>query len=311
MSMDGQSVVALPERPRLLVVDDQPINIQVLFQIFGEDHEVFMATDGRQALEACESTDIDLILLDVVMPEMDGIEVCQRLKANERTRNIPVMFVTAQDSPDEETRGLDVGAVDFISKPVNPAVVRARVRNQLLLKAQADALRALAYMDGLTGVANRRYFDDQFDVEWRACKRNQQPVAVALMDIDHFKTYNDRYGHLQGDDCLKTVARALRDGMNRPRDLIARYGGEEFVCLLPETTLEGALEKAESLRAAVEALAIPHAHSSAAGVVTISIGVAACVPDQQEPGELLEAADKQLYTAKEQGRNQVCGAGDL
>jgi diguanylate cyclase (GGDEF)-like protein len=293
---------------RLLVVDDQPINIQALYQIFHGDHEVFMATNGQQALEFCQQDPPDLILLDVMMPNMDGLEVCRRLKAHSLTREVPVIFVTAQESPDEETRALEAGAVDFITKPVNPAVVRARVRTHLTLKRQADLLRSLAFVDGLTGVANRRRFDDSLQREWRRSRRNGASLALLLIDVDHFKQFNDCYGHLVGDSCLQAVAGALKANMGRPHDLAARYGGEEFACLLPETHLAGALAKAEELRQAVQALNIPHALSSIATVVTISIGVAAVVPMMNlSPDQLLSAADEQLYKAKHSGRNRVCG----
>ena len=297
-----------PERPRLLIVDDQPVNIQALYQIFAKDSEVFMATNGKQAIEVCRQKRPDLILLDVLMPELDGIEVCNILKADAETQNIPIIFVTSQESPEEDTRGLEVGAVDFITKPVNPAVVRARVRTHLTLKIQSDALRALASIDGLTGIANRRLFDERFATEWRAAVRDGRTLAVIMIDVDHFKKYNDHYGHLEGDTCLKRVASVLIEASWRARDLAARYGGEEFVCLMPETNLAGALSKAESLRAQVEALNIAHAQSANAACVTISVGVATITPsDEATAADLLGAADEQLYKAKQTGRNRVDG----
>ena len=300
----------LPERPRLLVVDDQPINIQALYQIFHVDHEVFMATSGRQALDFCQRDPPDLILLDVVMPEMDGLEVCRHLKANPLTAGIPVIFITAQTEPADETRALEAGAVDFITKPVNPAVVRARVKTHLTLKAQTDMLRALVFIDGLTGVANRRHFDENLQDEWRRCRRGGAPLALVMIDIDHFKRYNDYYGHQTGDACLQAVAATLQRGFYRSHDLVARYGGEEFVCLLPECDLAGARKKAEELRQAVEAQGIPHEVSPTARMVTISLGIAATVPDSAgNPEQLLAAADAALYTAKSGGRNRVCEEG--
>ena len=294
--------------PKLLLVDDQPVNIQTLYQIFAEDHDVFMATSGEQALAVCQEKQPDLVLLDVIMPGMDGLETCQRLKADADTADIPVIFVTSQNSPEEETHGLEVGAVDFISKPVNPAVVRARVKTQLTLKAQTDALRMLASLDGLTGVPNRRIFDERLDAEWRACRRSGVPLSLLMVDVDHFKLYNDHYGHLDGDQCLKAIASALADSVERGRDMLARFGGEEFVCLLPDTDLEGARHIAEKLRSAVEALAIPHVESKTASTVTVSLGVATTTQcDALQPPELLKVADEQLYLAKQSGRNRVCG----
>lgn len=294
--------------PKLLLVDDQPVNIQTLYQIFADDHEVFMATSGEQALALCRDKQPDLVLLDVIMPGMDGLETCQRLKEDDDTADIPVIFVTSQNSPEEETHGLEVGAVDFISKPVNPAVVRARVKTQLTLKAQTDALRMLASLDGLTGVPNRRIFDERLDAEWRACRRSGSPLSLLMVDVDHFKLYNDHYGHLDGDQCLKAVASALASSVERGRDMLARFGGEEFVCLLPDTDLEGAKHIAEKLRQAVEGLAIPHVESKTAATVTVSLGVATTAQcDALEPPDLLKVADEQLYLAKQSGRNRVCG----
>ncbi|WP_373082678.1 diguanylate cyclase [Zhongshania sp.] len=299
---------AVSERPRLLVVDDQPVNIQALYQVFAKDSEVFMATNGQQAIDVCRQKRPDLILLDVLMPDMDGIEVCKILKADTETQNIPIIFVTSQDSPEEETRGLEVGAVDFITKPVNPAVVRARVNTHLTLKMQSDALRALASIDGLTRIPNRRFFDERLNAEWRACRRAESSLSLIMVDVDHFKKYNDHYGHLEGDNCLKRVANSLAEGNWRGRDLAARYGGEEFVCLMPDTDLAGAMSKAESLRLQVESLAMPHAESPDAACVTISVGLATIVPSEGKLETLLlGAADEQLYKAKQAGRNCVMG----
>jgi len=297
-------------RPRLLVVDDQPLNIRTLYQVFAADHQVLMATSGARALELCASQPPDLVLLDVVMPDMDGYEVCRRLKTEEAIRDIPVIFVTAHNEEAAEALGLDAGAVDFISKPINPGIVRARVRTHLTLKAQSDLLRRWAYVDGLTGVHNRRFFDERLAAEWGQAVRRRTALSVVLLDVDFFKRYNDRYGHLAGDDCLRRVAAALKAGLKRPGDLIARYGGEEFVCLLPDTDLAGATRLAEQLGQQVVAQQIEHADSSAAPVITVSLGV--CSKGGETDGAaaalLLREADAQLYLAKSRGRRQVCGA---
>jgi diguanylate cyclase (GGDEF)-like protein len=294
--------------PRLLVVDDQPANIQALYQAFNTDHQVLMATGGEQALKLAAGQQPDLVLLDVVMPGMDGHEVCRRLKADAATRDIPVIFVTAHSDEAAETQGLALGAVDFISKPINPAIVRARVKTHLMLKAQADLLRQWVYVDGLTGVRNRRGFDEQLAVEWGRAAREGSALSVVLLDVDFFKRYNDHYGHQAGDACLRAVADFLRQAMKRPADLVARYGGEEFACLLPATTLEGALTFAQQLGAGVEALALEHAQSSVSPVVTVSLGVCAAVGHAPGKAEaLVRAADAQLYAAKAAGRNRSCG----
>jgi diguanylate cyclase (GGDEF)-like protein len=291
------------------VVDDQPVNIQALYQAFAADHKVFMATSGEQALALCASKEPDLVLLDVVMPGMDGLEVCRRLKADEATRDIPVIFVTAHNDEAAETRGLDAGAVDFISKPINPTIVRARVRTHLTLKAQADLLRQWVYVDGLTGVFNRRHFDEHLAAEWGRAVRAGTALSVVLIDVDFFKRYNDRYGHQAGDDCLRRVAATLKAGVKRPGDMVARYGGEEFACLLPDTPLAGALELARQLGQDVHGLAIEHGDSTVAPVVTVSLGVGCKREDAVgTPAALVREADAQLYIAKSEGRHRACGA---
>lgn len=293
--------------PKLLVVDDQPINIQALHQIFHTDYQVFKATSGQGALDFCATNQPDLILLDVLMPGMDGHEVCRRLKANPLTRDIPIIFVTAQSDPYEIEEGFALGAADFITKPVHAVVVRARVQTQIKVKQQADMLRSFAYVDGLTGITNRRGFDETIDREWRRCQRSGQPLGLILIDIDFFKGYNDRYGHQEGDACLQQVAATLKAHLGRAQDLVARYGGEEFVCLMPESELSGVRAKAEELRRAVAALQIPNLASPELRHVSISLGAASLVPDSgSTPMRLLIHADKHLYNAKMQGRNRVC-----
>lgn len=295
--------------PKLLVVDDQPINIQVMHQIFGANFQIFMATSGPQALAICKDNPPDLVLLDIVMPGMDGFEVCTQLQADPATRNIPVIFVTGHTDAAQETHGLEVGAVDFISKPVNPAVVRARVKTHLTLKLQSDVMRKLVFLDGLTGVYNRRFFDQQLAMEMARSVRNASPLALILLDVDFFKRFNDHYGHQSGDDCLRQIALTLKEGLRRPADLVARYGGEEFACILPETAFEDAMVIAGELEQRVRGKGIPHANSDAARVVTISLGVAGRGVNASIDGSnLLAEADKQLYKAKNSGRGRVCGA---
>jgi diguanylate cyclase (GGDEF)-like protein len=295
-------------KPRLLVVDDQPINIQVMYQIFAADYQLFMATSGAQALAFCHTNPPDLILLDIVMPDMDGFEVCAALTADPVLRDIPVIFVTAHTEAAQETRGLELGAVDFITKPVNPAVVRARVKTQLTLKFQSDLLRKLVFLDGLTGVFNRRYFDQQLTVETARAMRAQSPLTLIMLDVDYFKRFNDRYGHQAGDDCLRQIAQTLKESLHRPADLVARYGGEEFACILPDTGFPEALAMAHELEQIVRQKQIAHADSDVANVVTISLGVAGfsgMVP-ADAPG-LIALADAQLYCAKHAGRARACG----
>lgn len=299
--------MSLP-RPKVLVVDDIPSNVQVLSRILKDDHEIYFATDGIKALDLVQAQLPDLVLLDIMMPGMDGYEVCTRIKANPATRDIPVIFVSARGEVEDETRGLEVGAIDFITKPISPPIVKARVRNHILLKRQADLLRQLSFLDGLTGIANRRRFDEVLAREWRRCGRSRAPLSAIMIDVDHFKAYNDLCGHHAGDTCLRAIARLLAEQIRRPADLVARYGGEEFVCLLPETDSGGAASVAESLRTAVEREGIAHPQSSVGPHVTVSLGHATLIPSTDEPpGRLLALADEFLYAAKKSGRNRAAG----
>ena len=296
--------------PLILIVDDTPLNIHVLAEALRAEYRVKVATSGPGALDIAANPDLrpDLILLDVMMPEMDGYEVCRRLKQNPQTQHIPVIFVTAKTDVIDEEQGLSLGAVDYIAKPFHQAIVKARVRNHINLKLKTDLLESLALVDGLTNIPNRRRFDEALEQEWKRSTRSGESLALIMADIDHFKAYNDHYGHGGGDQCLKAVAQALAQSIDRAGDIVARYGGEEFVAVMPNTDAAGAQLLAERWRANVAALRLPHGFSSAADHVTISVGYAALKPViDRAPTELLELADKMLYQAKEQGRNRVCG----
>jgi diguanylate cyclase (GGDEF)-like protein len=290
------------------VVDDAMENIQILHHALRDEHEVLFALDGETALQIALEQQPDLILLDAVMPGMDGYAVCAALRGSPRLQGIPVIFVTALSQPEDETRALEAGAVDFISKPFNVAVVRARVRSQLTIKRQGDAMRELSMTDGLTGVANRRSFNDTIDAEWRRCARAGVPLSVIMIDIDHFKLYNDHYGHQAGDQCLQQVSAAMKRCATRPQDLLARYGGEEFILLLPQEALEGTEVVARRILEEVRKLAIPHAASPTAPQISISMGLASASPpiDSTDPSALIRAADANLYRAKQTGRNRYC-----
>lgn len=289
--------------PRLLIVDDDPYNIHLLANIFNEDYDISFATNGKKALELALKEKPDLILLDVVMPEMNGYEVCKQLKDNPDTLEIPIIFVTAHSDATEEIRGLEIGAVDYISKPFSPSIVKIRVQNQIELKLLQDKLMQLATTDGLTRIANRRYFDQKLDEEWNRALRMQQPLTVVMLDVDWFKKYNDYYGHLIGDECLKQVAKLLEESCQRNIDFVARYGGEEFAMILPET-LEP-LVVMKKVFSTLDALAIPHAMSEY-GQITFSAGISTHIPHNNErPSILVRQADEALYMAKHQGRNQA------
>ena len=294
----------------VLVVDDSKTNIAVLAEVLRQDYTVRAATGGEKALEiAFSENSPDLILLDVVMPDMDGYEVCARLKADPRTKNIPIIFITGKESEEDEIKGFELGASDYITKPFNPVVVRARVNTQAELKRNRDYMERISYLDGLTGIANRRKFNEFLDLSWNFSKRQSLPISLIMMDIDFFKAYNDTAGHLEGDACLIQIAQALEKTAVRKTDLVARYGGEEFACVLPGTSLENAVFVAEKLRSSVLSLQIPHHHFAAGSYVTISLGVASMIPVKDTPFRLLiQAADAALYHAKESGRNKVSTA---
>ena len=296
----------LARNGRILVVDDAMENVQILHQALRDEHEVLFALSGDKAIEVALAQQPDLILLDAVMPGMDGYAVCAALDASPRLQDIPVIFVTALSQPEDETRALEAGAVDFISKPFNVAVVRARVRSQLTIKRQADAMRELSMTDGLTGVANRRHFNDRLESEWRRCARANLPLSLIMIDIDHFKLYNDHYGHQAGDLCLQQISAAMKRCAARPQDLLARYGGEEFILLLPQEGPEGAEVVAQRIQEEVRKLAVLHAASPTAATVTISMGLATAMPplDRQDANALIRSADANLYQAKKTGRNR-------
>ena len=298
---------ALQENPVVLVVDDVPTNVKILADALRVDYRIKVASNGQDALRAAQSDpQPDLILLDVMMPGMDGYEVCRQLKQLPETRRIPVIFVTARDSAYDEEYGLNLGAVDYISKPYSILVAKARIRNHIQLKKQSDLLEELSHVDALTQIPNRRSFDEALEIEWKRAFRERQCLSIMMIDIDHFKDFNDHYGHGSGDEALRQVASVLAGGIFRPADRVARYGGEEFVVLLPDTSGAVAAQLAEKLREGVIRLAIPHEYSTAGPYLSVSIGCAAQVPSgDMTPGQLLEMADQMLYRSKHEGRNRV------
>lgn len=308
-------------QPRLLIVDDDPSTVRLLIQFLKDLGQIRFTTDSAAAVEMARAFRPDLILLDVEMPQMDGFRVCAAIKSDPAFEDVPILFVTAHGEADVEARALSAGAIDFISKPPHPPVVRARVRNYLALKQRTDQLRLLSTIDGLTGVANRRAFDTALDLEWRRACRSGEPLALLLLDVDYFKRFNDGYGHQAGDDCLRAVAATLAAWARRPGELAARYGGEEFALLLPACDRQQAADLAEAIRQAVAELDIPHATSEAAPHVTVSVGVATMAtvcgaapcppgtPCHLVPADLIKAADSGLYEAKRTGRNRVVPIG--
>ncbi len=290
----------------VLIVDDEKHNRLLLTELFAGQYRVIQAKNGAQAIELAQQHQPDLILLDVLMPDMDGMAVIRTLKREDRTRQIPVVFITALDSAADEELGLELGAVDYITKPFHPSIVRVRVRNHLQIVHQRRLLEQLAALDGLTGIPNRRRFDQALEQEWRRCQRAGQPLSLIVADVDWFKPYNDALGHAAGDRVLQEVAAVLRQGARRPGDLAARYGGEEFVLLLPGTDVPQAQELAEQLRGRVQQLALAHPASPVAPCVTLSLGGASTLAQTSEvDGGFFARADAALYQAKKAGRNRV------
>jgi diguanylate cyclase (GGDEF)-like protein len=242
-----------------------------------------------------------------MMPDIDGYEVCRRLKADSRTMHIPVIFVTALDAIDDEAKGFDFGAVDYMTKPLNPLIVKARVKTHLQLKQKTDLFDRMASIDALTEIDNRRSFDMTLEKEIRRAAREGAFLSLILMDIDFFKKFNDLYGHAAGDDCLRKVAKAVAGVMKRASDFAARYGGEEFAMILPGTDSRGAVHVAEKVRRAVVELNIRHADSDIAEHVSLSLGVVTVAADKTTQAiDLFNSADAYLYQAKAKGRNRVC-----
>jgi diguanylate cyclase (GGDEF)-like protein len=299
-------------KSNILVVDDTYANLKYLTSFLSEQgYYVRPVLNGRLALSGAQSNAPDLMLLDIRMPEMDGYEVCRRLKANPDTKEIPVIFLSAADDTDDVVKGFNAGAVDYITKPFNQEILLARIKTHLALREKTKQLHELSTQDGLTGIANRRSFDSFLETEWKRCLRANAPISLIMADIDYFKQYNDRYGHQKGDDALKKVAQTIKQFSKRASDLTARYGGEEFAVILGNTDAETAKTIAGRTCLGIESLNIPHESSNVKSVVTVSLGVSTMIPDAQfEPCNLIALADDQLYKAKGSGRNTVKHCSD-
>ncbi|MBU2977118.1 diguanylate cyclase [Alteromonas sp. C1M14] len=294
---------------RVLIIDDDITTIRLIAEALSPDYDVIIATSAEDGLKQALVAQPYLILLDVLMPRINGFTLCKQLKSNAHTLNIPVIFVTALTEVDEQTKGFELGAVDYITKPIEVPLLRARVRTHTRLYQQTLQLESLAATDSLTGLANRRKFDDVMSIELGRCHRARNSLAFLMIDIDDFKAYNDHYGHGKGDDCLGLVSRILKQSARRATDLVCRLGGEEFGIVLTETDKEGALSMAEAILSAFQEQKISH-ESSQNGFLSVSIG--ATVVDMSLHSnidvtvrEIVDKADNALYLAKSKGRNRV------
>jgi diguanylate cyclase (GGDEF)-like protein len=291
----------------ILVVDDEKSNLLVLNTMLSPDYTIFTAKSGEEALDRVAEAPPDLILLDIIMPGINGFEVLRRLKRSPDTRGIPVIIITGLQSEEDEEKGLVLGAVDYITKPFKNAIVIARVKTHIQVVHQIRMIERLGLVDFLTDIPNRRCFDDRMGIEWRRAVREKSPLAFLMIDVDKFKNYNDTWGHPQGDVLLKAIARVFSSAARRPGDLAARLGGEEFGILLPDTELEGALRIAEEIRSRIETLRVRTADGKTETTAAVSIGVVSLVPDKDMLiSDFISAADRRLYAAKEQGRNRIC-----
>jgi diguanylate cyclase (GGDEF)-like protein len=327
-SRDSESLLprSLPATDAdILLIDDDPGAMQLLSSILSGEGRIRFATNGTDALRIAGTSPPDIILLDAEMPGMSGFKVLEALKADSRLAEVPVIFITSHSEAGFEVSALAMGAVDYIGKPYKSSIVLARVKTHLNLKRMADDLRRDSSTDGLTGIANRRHFDQSLAREWLIAQRAGEPLSLLMIDVDQFKAYNDRYGHPKGDACLRRLAQVFLSVARRPSDLVARCGGEEFVVLLPKTARQGAQRVAQKVLDAVEASAIFHRDSPAPSHhVTVSIGIGC--HDEESPGwpdaaadmrdadrgirgrngiDLVLAADRALYCAKHAGRAQA------
>lgn len=299
---------------RILIVEDEPSNIQVIAGCLSSDYQLLIAKSRQKALQLLQTHKVDLILLDVNLPDGNGFDICKQvLSEQEDLSEISIVFMTGRDSPEDEAKGLSLGANDYIHKPINCAVLQARVKLQFQLKRRTSLLSQLARIDGLTEIPNRRAFDDRLENEWRRSVREKKPLSLAILDIDYFKQFNDIYGHPAGDRCLKSVAYCLTEVFQRGSDFFARYGGEEFVVLLYDADRLSATNMLQQLLDKVSELRIPHQGSLVKDSVTFSAGICTVSPPEGNHEKFLAVADEMLYQAKQQGRAKICSQelGDM
>ncbi len=290
----------------VLIVDDEIANIEIMNAALEGGYEICFATSGEEAIETARKVQPDIILLDIIMPGLNGFEVCEQLKQDTLLADIPIIFTTGLNDVEDEMRGLSLGAIDYVTKPVKPATLRARVGNHVEMKRMRDQLAQIAVTDALTGLSNRRHMEQKLGSEVARLARTESWLSVIMLDIDFFKAFNDAYGHPAGDKCIAMVASALNRAVRRSSDMCVRYGGEEFACILPDTDNEGATQIAKEIRNQINLLHIPHEHSSVSPLVTVSIGIASAPCLEGIPSSFwTDHADRQLYCSKINGRDQI------
>jgi len=293
------------ENKTILIVDDDVSNIDILVELLDKKYDLIPAMDGEFALEVANEDKPDLILLDIMMPIMDGFEVCKRLKENENTKNIPVIFITANSNEDNIEEAYNIGGTDYVTKPFRPKELLSRVEKELHIQDMINRLKLMASIDSMTGLFNRGYLIDISKSFLNLAKRDKNNTSIMMIDIDKFKNINDSYGHIVGDDVINTLASLLQK-LSRKSDIVSRWGGEEFMILLPETNIDGAVVIAQKIRKDVEDLVISLDNNRKLKL-TISIGVS--MVDNENDTDIqspINRADKLLYEAKNSGRNKVC-----
>lgn len=292
----------------VLVVEDDLTSQQIVKAKLQEEYQITVVGCKADAMKELITQKYQIMLLDIVLPDGSGLDICREVKANhEQYGEINVIFITGRDKPADEILGLKLGACDYISKPINVSVLKARVDLQAQLIRKTDLLANLARIDGLTEIPNRRAFDDHLDKSWNHARRISAPLSLAILDIDYFKQYNDIYGHPAGDQCIKSLAHCLKSNIKRGSDHVARYGGEEFVVMLFDCDLHQASQIMDGLLKEFSELGIPHAASEVADHITFSCGLCTIFPQDEEPSILIKAADILLYQAKEEGRARIKG----
>ncbi|MDR2578165.1 MAG: diguanylate cyclase [Chitinispirillales bacterium] len=293
------------KKNKILIVDDDEFNTMTLDHILRPTYEILTANDGKSGLRIARESVPDLILLDIIMSSMSGFEVIAELKREDALSRIPVIFITSLNAAKDEEKGLALGAADYITKPFNISIVKARVNTYIQMMKYIRTIELFGKTDTLTGLTNRRGFDERVKVEWSRAIREKEPLSVLMIDADKFKVYNDTYGHMQGDILLKAMGGIFSKTVKRTSDLVSRWGGEEFSILLPNTDLEAATAIAEQIRANVEKAVVPLPDGTPTRI-TISIGVNSMVPAIGNAiNDFLIDADNFLYAAKEAGRNRV------